>query len=155
MQIFIMRHGEAEMMAESDMARHLTSNGRKQVRQQAEWLKSVGVNIDKVIVSPYVRAQETFDEVNAVFVDTLRGKKELCKSITPYGDVAIVIEYLSVLNDEGVENVFLISHLPLVGEIVARLVNQTNTVNFYPSTIVQIEWNKSDKRGQLKHICIP
>lgn len=154
MQIFIMRHGEAEMMTESDMARRLTQNGHKQARYQGEWLKSIGVDIQKVIVSPYIRAQETFNELNVIFENQLIHKKESWDAITPYGDSEIVVEYLSVLEDEGIENVILVSHLPLVGEIVRRLTQQSNLTNFYPSTIAYLEWSKGEK-GILKQISQP
>ena len=39
MKIFIMRHGEAEVVSSSDEARHLTDYGRKQSILQGQWLK--------------------------------------------------------------------------------------------------------------------
>lgn len=40
MKIFIMRHGEAEVVSSSDEARHLTDYGRKQSILQGQWLKN-------------------------------------------------------------------------------------------------------------------
>ena len=40
MKIFIMRHGEAEVIASSDEARHLNDYGRKQSILQGQWLKT-------------------------------------------------------------------------------------------------------------------
>lgn len=40
MKVFIMRHGEAEVVASSDEARHLTEYGRKQSISQGQWLKT-------------------------------------------------------------------------------------------------------------------
>ena len=69
MKVFIMRHGEAEVVASSDEARHLTEYGRKQSISQGQWLKThlnlTALSVQKVIVSPYVRAQETFELVNS------------------------------------------------------------------------------------------
>ena len=72
MNIFIMRHGEAEVMANSDKARRLTAYGIKQAFSQGEWLKQhlstlVINSLDRILVSPYVRAQETFHQVNQAF----------------------------------------------------------------------------------------
>ena len=121
MKIFIMRHGEAEVVASSDETRRLTDYGRKQSISQGQWLKthlnSTALSVQKVIVSPYVRAQETFELVNSA------------------------LDYLSVLQEQGVESVLLISHLPLVGSIVSELYGKRNPISFYPSTIVQIDWN--------------
>ena len=41
MKVFIMRHGEAEVVASSDEARHLTEYGRKQSISQGQWLKHI------------------------------------------------------------------------------------------------------------------
>ena len=41
MKIFIMRHGEAEVVSSSDEARHLTDYGRKQSILQGQWLKTI------------------------------------------------------------------------------------------------------------------
>ena len=50
MRIFIMRHAEAEMMAQSDKARQLTARGRQQSLTQGEWLKSVISDFDKILL---------------------------------------------------------------------------------------------------------
>ena len=144
MNIFIMRHGEAEVMANSDKARRLTAYGIKQAFSQGEWLKqhlsTLVINLlDRILVSPYVRAQETFDL-------ELENKFEIWEGITPYGHAHSVIDYLEVLKDEGVKSVLIISHLPLVGEIVAELYGKRNPIPFYPATIAQLLWdgNKSE-----------
>ena len=41
MKIFVMRHGEAEVIASSDEARHLNNYGRKQSISQGQWLKII------------------------------------------------------------------------------------------------------------------
>ncbi|MDU6708243.1 phosphohistidine phosphatase SixA [uncultured Haemophilus sp.] len=144
MKIFIMRHGEAEVIAASDEARHLTEYGRKQSISQGQWLKthlnSTALSVQKVIVSPYVRAQETFELVNLA-LDNILNDVETWSGVTPYGNATLVADYLSVLQKQGVESVLLVSHLPLVGSIVSELYGKRNPISFYPSTIVQIDWN--------------
>lgn len=145
MKIFVMRHGEAEVMAKSDKARHLTEYGKKQSFAQGEWLKnhvkSTALSFDRVLVSPYQRALETFEQVDIAFDSALNSKREIWDGITPYGSAELVVDYLSVLESEGAESVLLISHLPLVGEIVAELYGKRNPISFYPATIAQIDWN--------------
>ena len=144
MKIFIMRHGEAEVVSSSDEARHLTEYGRKQSISQGQWLKthlnSTALSVQKVIVSPYVRAQETFELVNSA-LDNILNDVETWSGVTPYGNATLVADYLSVLQKQGVESVLLVSHLPLVGSIVSELYGKRNPISFYPSTIVQIDWN--------------
>lgn len=144
MKIFIMRHGETEVMAKTDQARHLTKYGKKQAFVQGQWLKthakSTALFFDKVLISPYQRALETFEQVDLAFDGELQSQRAIWDGITPYGSATLVADYLSVLADEGVENVLIISHLPLVGEIVAELYGKRNPISFYPATIAQLDW---------------
>ena len=41
MKVFIMRHGEAEVVASSDETRRLTDYGCKQSISQGQWLKHI------------------------------------------------------------------------------------------------------------------
>ncbi|MCK3659015.1 phosphohistidine phosphatase SixA [Pasteurellaceae bacterium Pebbles2] len=140
MKIFIMRHGEAEMFAKSDKERQLSEFGQESAFNQGIWLKSTALCFDKVLVSPYVRAQQTFQQVNQAFEQQLTPLAETWDAITPYGNAELVSDYLSVLFDQGVECLLIISHLPLVGEMVAELCGRNN-VSFMPATIAELEWD--------------
>ena len=157
MKIFVMRHGEAEVMAKTDEARCLTPYGRKQAFAQSEWLKnhmkSTALSFDKVLVSPYQRAQETFQQVNLAFDGALEPVLEIWKGITPYGSAELVVDYLAALEEKSVENVLLISHLPLVGEIVAELYGKRNPISFYPATVAQLDWNAG--KGEIMSYSYP
>ncbi|QPB42494.1 phosphohistidine phosphatase SixA [Rodentibacter haemolyticus] len=147
MRIFVMRHGESEVIAKTDKARHLTSYGKKQAFAQGERLKLFTNSFQRVLVSPYVRALETFEQVNQAFDEILKANLEIWEGITPYGSAVLATDYLSVLKSEGINSVLIISHLPLVGEIVAELYGKRNPINFYPATIAQLEWK--DGKGEI------
>lgn len=141
MKIFIMRHGEAEVFAQSDETRSLTDFGQSSSLQQGIWLKTQlkFTAVDKVLVSPYVRAQQTFEQVNAAFEQQLTPIRENWEAITPYGNAEVVASYLAVLAQQGVENLLIISHLPLVSDIVLELCGKNN-VAFLPATIAEVHW---------------
>lgn len=139
MNIFVMRHGQAEAIALSDSARKLTTFGKNQAHQQAIWLKEQNIHFDYALVSPYERAQQTFSEVNAVFNNSI--KAENWEAITPYGNETLVLDYLQLLKEQGINNVLIVSHLPLVGYIVAALCQQRMGVRFATATIAEIKWN--------------
>lgn len=149
MKIYVMRHGEAQMIASSDKARELTEQGNKQATAQGIWLKSFVLSFDKVLVSPYMRAKQTFEQINQVFDNNLDHKSEVWDAITPYGNAELVSDYLATLEDEGIQNILIISHLPLVGEIVAEFCGK-NAVSFYPATIAEIDWDT--EKGTLIQI---
>ena len=62
MQVFIMRHGDAALDAASDSVRPLTTNGCDESRLMANWLKGQKVEIERVLVSPFLRAEQTLSE---------------------------------------------------------------------------------------------
>ncbi|MGQ0286165.1 phosphohistidine phosphatase SixA [Pasteurellaceae bacterium 22721_9_1] len=141
MKIFIMRHGESEIFAKSDAERPLTQFGQQSSHSQGIWLKNTALSFDKVLVSPFVRAQQTFALVNQVFEQQLTHKMETWDGITPYGSAEVVASYLNVLRAEGVKQLLLISHLPLVSDIILELCGKNN-VSFLPATIAELEWNE-------------
>ena len=140
----LLRHAEAEVIASSDEARHLNNYGRKQSISQGQWLKnhlnSTALSVQKVIVSPYVRAQETFELVNSALDNTLNDV-ETWSGITPYGNATLVADYLSVLQEQGIESVFACFSFTFSGQYCFGALGKRNPISFYPSTIVQIEWN--------------
>ena len=61
MKVWVLRHGEAQANARSDAERELTGHGRSQVIGSAAHL--LGKPLDRIIASPYVRAQQTAELV--------------------------------------------------------------------------------------------
>ena len=61
MNLYIMRHAEAEDEAESgdDEARPLTVRGRERTRDAAGGLRALGVRFEAILTSPLLRAAET------------------------------------------------------------------------------------------------
>ncbi len=149
MKIWIMRHGEAGFNAQNDSERNLTENGKKMAYRQGEWLgnrlANLNARLDKIIVSPYVRTQQTFAELakglQAVgFSQNLTNQIEIWAGITPDGSPEQVYDYLNFLRDEGAENILLISHLPLVFDLVHCITHYQQSVHFYPAVLAEIDW---------------
>ncbi len=95
MKIFIMRHGEAEHFADSDAARQLTQRGRIESETVARACKEQGfAQFDKVLVSPYIRAQQTWQETSVHFSAK---SIEITDEITPYGQSDRVFDFVNAL----------------------------------------------------------
>ena len=110
MKLIIMRHGQASWSAPSDSLRPLTEAGRHEVRHTVEQLQGEGIN--RIVASPYLRAQQTADiasEILGVTVDTING-------ITPDDRPA---DAIGQLPEQG--NVLVVSHMPLVSALTALL----------------------------------
>ncbi len=152
MNIWIMRHGEAGFNASSDAARCLTDNGIKNTISQGKWLgehlANQQIQLDKILVSPYLRAQQTLENVligmQAVnFPQHFTNLIESWDEVTPDGNPHTVESYLHFLREEGAKNILLISHLPLVFNLVQILTNNQSNVQFPTSTIAEINWVKT------------
>nr|WP_232108678.1 phosphohistidine phosphatase SixA [Pseudomonas juntendi] len=112
--MWVLRHGEAELRANSDAERRLTAHGREQVVRSAAHL--LGQPLQAIIASPYVRAQQT-----AALVHETLGFAEPLRTVpwlTPEADVQQVIGEIERL---GLQHVLLVSHQPLVGNLVGLL----------------------------------
>ncbi|ACR69925.1 phosphohistidine phosphatase SixA [Edwardsiella ictaluri] len=136
MQVFIMRHGEAALEAASDAQRPLTQAGHAESVRMAAWLASQAGKIDRVLVSPYLRAQQTLAAVREVL--PLPGEAETLDDLVPGGDANVTASYLEVLSQQASQRVLVISHLPLVGYLVSALCPQEMPPMFSTSAIAAV-----------------
>jgi len=114
MKLWVLRHGEAEPHGSKphDSDRALTDNGRKEVLRSAAEL--IGEPLTAIYSSPYRRAQET-----ALLVREALGFEPEVRTVdwlTPEIDPNKVAEQLV-----SVSNVLLVSHNPLVGNLLSYL----------------------------------
>jgi phosphohistidine phosphatase len=114
MKLWVLRHGEAVPHGSRphDSERELTDNGRKEVLRSAELL--MGQPLTAIYASPYLRAQETAHLVREVlgFEPEIRTVEWL----TPDTEPDKVAEQMVAVSD-----VLLVSHNPLVGNLLSYL----------------------------------
>ena len=82
-----------------DEERNLTAFGRKQSVQMAQWLATRLPRLDRVLVSPYVRAQQTWQTIR----DFLPATTEVgtLDDLVPHGHADRVADYLRALELQG------------------------------------------------------
>ncbi|MFW6751875.1 phosphohistidine phosphatase SixA [Pseudomonas glycinae] len=113
MKLWVLRHGEAEPYgSRPDSERELTDHGRKEVLSSAARL--MGQPLTAIYASPYLRAQQTAQLVR----EALGFEPEIrtVEWLTPEVDPDRVAEQLV-----SVSNVLLVSHNPLVGNLLSYL----------------------------------
>ncbi len=147
MQVLIMRHGDAVSEAASDAERPLTDRGRDESGLMARWLSGQVADIDRVLVSPYLRARQTLDTLQAYLV--LPDGHEVLPELTPGGDAGLVCCYLQALANEGLNRVLVISHLPLVGYLVADLCPEEQPPMFATSAVAGVDLDAVSGSGKL------
>ncbi len=132
MKLWILRHGEAEAHARTDAERNLTERGRAEVLRSAAHL--IGQPLNAIIASPYVRAQQTARLVREAlgFVSDIRTVPWL----TPEGSPEQVLAHL-----EAEDNVLLVSHQPLVGNLISFLQHghSRQPQPMYTASLAQLE----------------
>ncbi|MBH3008896.1 phosphohistidine phosphatase SixA [Serratia ureilytica] len=148
MQVLIMRHGEAALEAASDAVRPLTLCGRDESRQMAAWLNTKSVDIERVLVSPYLRAEQTLATVREAL--TLPEGEEVLSELTPGGNAEQVGSYLQALAMQGVSSVLIVSHLPLVGYLVAELCPGECPPMFATSAVANVDLPADGSYGKFE-----
>ncbi len=154
MQIFVMRHGQAQTAAPSDALRPLTEKGINEARLSAQWLVEDQHSFDCVFVSPYLRAQQTADNVIEV-LETV-GKRKTLSFITPEDNAKDVHDYLdAVCSVEKYQKILLVSHMPLVSYLVAELTHDNTMPIFQTASVAKIDYDIDKLQGDFVTLVSP
>ena len=112
MDLILWRHADAEEGA-PDLARRLTSKGRRQAARIAQWLREQMPPRFDVISSPAVRAKETAEALGVAF--------ETSPLLAPGAPVASVLRAAGWPDREG--TVILVGHQPDLGLTASFLIS--------------------------------
>ena len=154
MQVYIMRHGQAFTSGTDDVLRELTSEGKLEANEMAKWIAKQNIAIDKVIVSPFVRAQQTVKEISSsigkdVAITTL-------DFITPSGSAQRMHDYIDgICVSENVGHLLIVSHMPLVCYLVAELTSDGDCPIFQTASIAHIDYDIERMKGELVSLTAP
>lgn len=129
MQIFLLRHGEAEGQALSDAQRRLTSRGHSDNRNTAKQWLELSPHIERTLVSPLLRAQQTFADFQAVMPGL---SLETSDRLLPESSVQGLLEYLAAQTEDS--NLLLIGHNPLLSRLSALLCEGSSYTDRYLDT---------------------
>ena len=118
MDLFLIRHAEAENSAATDLARELTARGRVQAERLAAVFERLGVRLDVVVSSPYVRARQTADILIAGLADP-KPAVVICDEI---GLQVRPKEVMQFVKDLKKISVALVAHQPGMCRLAAWLI---------------------------------
>ena len=116
MNLWLLRHGQAEQQAARDAQRALTRHGRQEVVDSAAHL--LGRPLQAILVSPYVRARQTAELVCQAL--DYRGVVEIHDWLTPDSDPRQALDRLAERQED---ELLLVSHQPLVGALAGVLIH--------------------------------
>ncbi|GAD03663.1 phosphohistidine phosphatase SixA [Agarivorans albus] len=150
MQVFIMRHGEAEMFAASDSERALNQSGLNEVGKMGAYLADKLAQLDYVLVSPYLRAQQTWQRLAQSLPEAVKVIE--LNELTPSGDEVAVVSLINELALEQPQgNLLVVSHLPLVGFIVEGLVAEAGAPLFSTAAVAELQVGQENSFISLQH----
>lgn len=128
MMVYLMRHGEAEQQALSDPARELTHKGGVDNRAVVAKLIQHSPMIDVALTSPYQRARQTSSALRMKFPQL---RMQVSKDLEPE---ASAYDLLDKIEQMDAMQVFLISHNPIISNLLAIMVDGTLETNRHMGT---------------------
>jgi phosphohistidine phosphatase len=114
MQLYLIRHGEAEGPEKPEAERALTEEGLETVRKIASHVTSHASAPTHLFISPLKRAQQTAE----FFADAWQLSGETADWLLPSTPASIVLEQLAQRNTPAA----LVGHLPNLGLVLSSLV---------------------------------
>jgi phosphohistidine phosphatase len=129
MNLYIVRHAiaveEGAAGYESDSERPLTDKGRKKMRQVAKGLRSLGVEFDLILSSPYVRARETAEILAEVF--KMKKNITFTESLIPLATPELLIGEIN--QTYSVESIAVVGHEPHLSTLIGILVAENAKID--------------------------
>lgn len=120
MQVIFIRHASPEPAgSDGDAARELTEKGREEARATAEALKALGVDLQRILSSPLVRAVQTGEILSQVHESA---KVLDVGFLVPPGDFEGLFAVLEDCTNEGLQTIALVGHAPSLNELLGMLV---------------------------------
>jgi len=142
MKLSIMRHGIAETLPSSAIARDedrkLTKEGRTKTRLVADGLKRLGLKFDLILTSPLARARETAEIVAEQFGLAKKSIKET-SALVPGSPLTDILKALQPYKD--LSHILLVGHQPQLGELASNLVcgHKDAPIRFKKAGVCQVE----------------
>lgn len=137
MKLYLIQHGEACDKA-VDPERPLTDNGKADVNRLAVYLRKNNIQVDRVIHSGKLRAQQTVERLlNSV---GNHATVEVSDKIGPNS----VVEEFSELSFTWEEDTLIVSHMPFLAKLVSQLcIRNTDTLfaNCTPGSALCLQRN--------------
>ncbi|PKH00382.1 phosphohistidine phosphatase SixA [Paraglaciecola sp. MB-3u-78] len=157
MKLIIMRHGEAERFREQDNTRSLTSLGEKQAITAGKWLYDylgADLPIDIALVSSYVRAQQTYEQLSEHVVVI---KKQICEDVIPEGDPKVAHDFIKVLYETASQPhvILVVSHMPFVSYFLEEVLFDKKSMLFDTSSVVIVDYDLAAGAGTIESIYHP
>lgn len=135
--LYVVRHAIAAERGPDypdDTRRPLTPKGIVRFRDCVAGLAAIGVEVEEILTSPYVRARQTAD----LLAEGLSGKPKVTNvhALAADGNVGEVIDGLGRFSKRS--TLALVGHAPSIGTLAARLCGQRRPFDFKKGAVACI-----------------
>lgn len=131
----------------TDAIRPLTEEGIERWRQQVRGLRTLDVNVETILTSPYARCRQTAE----ILAEGLPGTPSVivCDALRPGGPIADVIHGTGDYQRSSA--LALVGHEPSIGSLAAQLIGAQGSVPFKKGAVCRIDVETLPPRsaGQL------
>jgi phosphohistidine phosphatase len=147
MNLYVMRHAEAEDEAESggDAARALTVRGRERTRDAAGGLRVLGLRLDAILTSPLVRAAETAQLIADEYSNNPPPQvlPALSSDVSAHQAIAALAPFVRY------QNVLAVGHEPQLSRLAALLLapNGAVKIRFKKGACIALDLPKALEPG--------
>lgn len=150
LELYLVRHAVAALRGPDypdDAERPLTDDGVERFRRSVAGLREMGLQLDLVLTSPYVRARETAELLCA----GLRPKPKLIvvealsAGQKPAEVIAAVARHSAA--GRGASRLALVGHEPDLGELAARLLGARGEIEFKKGAVCRIDVDRAMPAG--------
>jgi phosphohistidine phosphatase len=135
MNLYLLRHAEAEEEAASDGKRQLTERGREQARVVGRFCARHDLYPERILTSPLTRAQQTAK----ILADELKigDRVQVCSFATAGMTMAAALEGLKPFTEHP--SVLLVGHEPDFSEFVAGLIGgEDECIRFRKASLAKV-----------------
>jgi phosphohistidine phosphatase len=137
-ELYLVRHGVAVERGEAypeDGKRPLTQRGIERVKQAAEGLIALDVDLDVIVTSPLVRARQTAEILAAAF--SSHPPVISSGGLAPGAGRNAILDELAERAQHG--RIALVGHEPDMGELAARLIGARTPLEFKKGAVCRID----------------
>ena len=151
MQLYLLRHADADTRAATDDERTLSEKGEQQALRVADFCKARGLKPDAILASPLPRAQQTAKPVAKAFSMEVTTARWLACGAVPAATVAQLAERKSL------HAVMLVGHEPDMSRLVAHLIGAENgdVIHIRKASLTAIEVVAFQAGGGVLDFSIP
>ena len=150
MNLYILRHADADTEAATDAARTLSEKGEEQARKVAQFCRTHGIQPGVIFASPLIRAQQTAEPVAKELNVEITTARWLACGATPER----ILAELAAL--ENVPAVMLVGHEPDLGNLIAHLLGAASgSIHVRKASLTLVELLLPRKGGGRLEFSMP